>query len=352
MAGVPDSLLAPLLMSVNGHPELIESYHTVPNEGNAVALSAGYYLSNNKTPFIYLQNSGLGNAVNPLTSLISENVYDIPMVLIIGWRGEPDLLDEPQHNLMGKITLDLLRLMEISTIQLDSSTTSSQLDIFLTGINPRKAIVVKKNSFEDVMKPVFTNNYTINRYEAITAIVKRFNNSFFVATTGKASRELYDIREKLFMIHSFDFLNVGAMGHTSSVALSLAISNPNRQIICLDGDGAIIMQMGILGKIAIENPLNFLHIILDNEAHESVGGFENSSPDIDFGAVLKACGYQKVYTVSKIEELISTIVSIEPLGGLTAIVLKIKISSNELLGRPKISPVEQKLSFMEKLTNG
>jgi len=350
LSGVPDSLLAPMLNSINEFPNFIEKYHTVPNEGNAISLSAGYYLSHQKTPFVYLQNSGLGNIVNPLTSLISKEVYDIPLILIIGWRGEPETDDEPQHRLMGRITIEMLRLMEVSILQFDSSTSTEQLDEFLSESHHRKALVVKKNSFEAMGNINYSNQYTLNRYEIIETIVKKFEDAIFVATTGKTSRELFDIRQKNYMSHSSDFLNVGAMGHTSSIALSLSLSNPKQRVICFDGDGAVLMHMGILGKIALDKPSNLIHVILDNEAHESVGGFENSSPEIDFEALLFASGYKKIFTLKDSSQIEETLGSIKLLSELTAIIVKIKISSNEFLGRPKSAPSVQKTFFMERLS--
>jgi phosphonopyruvate decarboxylase len=350
LAGVPDSLLASMLLSINEFPHFIEKYHTVPNEGNAIALSAGYYLSQQKIPFVYLQNSGLGNIVNPLTSLVSKDVYDIPLILIIGWRGEPELVDEPQHRLMGRITIELLRLMEVSTLQFDSSTSTEQLDEFLSGSNHRKALVVKKKSFEAIGNMSYYNQYTLNRYEVIETIVKKFEDAIFIATTGKTSRELFDIRQKNSMSHSKDLLNVGAMGHTSSIALGLSLSNPNQQVICLDGDGAILMHMGILGKIAQDNPSNLIHVILDNEVHESVGGFKNSSPKIEFEPLLNNIGYKKIYFSYDIENFNYILNFVKPMDGLTAIILKIKNFSNNNLGRPEISPTEQKLDFIQAIT--
>jgi phosphonopyruvate decarboxylase len=353
MTGVPDSLLAPLLHSVNEFSEFFERIHTTSNEGNAVGMAAGYNMATQKVPFVYLQNSGLGNIVNPVTSLISKDVYDIPMVFIVGWRGAPGYDDEPQHKLMGLATEPILKSMDMSYLVLDKySNPKNVMDFLLTSLqseNKRTALLVKTSFFDQTYPLLNSNSYKLSRYEALETIFDHFNDAVFVATTGKTSREIFEIRERRGESHENDFLNVGAMGHTSSIALGIALVLKEKKVICIDGDGSLLMHLGSIAKIAFEKPKNFVHIVIDNMSHESVGGFYNSNPNLDLRDVLDSVGYKKVFSVESKKQLVKSISSINNTNDLSGLIIRVKIGSKVSLGRPNISPDQQKIKFIDSL---
>ena len=275
--GVPDSQLKSLC------DFLIYKYGTDPlhniiaaNEGNAVALAAGYYLSTKKYPVVYMQNSGEGNAINPMASLMDVNVYGIPAIYVIGWRGEPGVHDEPQHVYQGKITCSLLELMNISYMVVDKDTTvdemSNKMTAYFSLLSQGKSVafVIKKGALVNDKKINYTNDYKITRESVIETIIKYTGDDPIVSTTGKASRELFELREKKSQGHQNDFLTVGSMGHASSIALAIAINKPAKRVWCIDGDGALLMHMGAMTCIGSCRPKNLVHIVINNESHETV----------------------------------------------------------------------------------
>ena len=354
-AGVPDSQLKALC------DELMEKYgtgkqhHIVANEGNAVALAAGYHLATGKVPMVYLQNSGEGNAMNPLVSLASERVYGIPLLLVIGYRGEPGVKDEPQHLFQGEITLDFLKLLQIPYFVLEKGSQEEELKKALEGFakefqrGKQAAIVVKKGALEKEHGYHYNNAYNFSREEAIRCIVDYTGDSPIVSTTGKASRELYEIREERGEDHSRDFLTVGSMGHASSIALGIALEKENERVVCLDGDGALLMHMGAMAVLGASGQKNILHILLNNEAHETVGGQPTVSPNIDYGSVAKACGYSKSYLVRNQKNLERVLLESAKEEGPIFLEVRCAMHSRENLGRPKESPRENKELFMKKL---
>lgn len=356
-AGVPDSLLKNFCAYVTDHAP--EDKHIISaNEGCATALATGYHLATGKIPLIYMQNSGEGNMVNPLLSIADSDVYSIPILIIIGWRGEPGVHDEPQHAKQGKVTCSLLDAMRIPYAVLDGEMENSDLTPILDKAyeqikanNAPYALVVKKGTFADYQ---LQNNQIVDaqlkREEAIeTIMLTAPETAAFVSTTGMASRELYELRDKYQQSHERDFLTVGGMGHASQIALAMAMNQPQRLIFCLDGDGATIMQMGGLATIGSRKPANLIHIILNNGAHDSVGGQPTVGRKIDLCAIAKGCGYQRVLQASSCEELKAGLTQAIDGPKLTFIDVLVKKGARKDLGRPKSSPRENKSALMEFL---
>ena len=354
--GVPDSLLKNLCAYITDNSD---SFHNIiaANEGAAVGIAAGHYMATGEVPVVYMQNSGIGNAVNPLMSLADEKVYSLPILLIIGWRGEPGVHDEPQHVKQGEVTLPLLDAMEIPYVIL-SDDDSSALPAVQMIVNDCKklsrphAIVIRKNTFGKYrLKNEAANDYPLSREEALTRIVKSLDNdSVIVSTTGKLSRELFELRESSGQDHSHDFLTVGSMGHASSISLGIALEKPERRVYCFDGDGAFIMHMGAITNVGALAPKNYVHVVFNNGAHESVGGQPTLGFGIDMCAIAKSCGYKEAVTVTtgeEFEELSKTINTIE---GPALVELRVRIDSRENLGRPTTTPIENKDAFMKFLS--
>lgn len=350
--GVPDSQLSSFADYVEENCDNI----IAANEGNALAIASGYNLSTGNYPLVYLQNSGLGNIVNPVTSLTHNEVYSIPIVYLIGWRGQPGVHDEPQHIKQGAITLDLLKLLDINFTVISKDTEFTELkEIFENEfINQLKegnsvAIVVSKGAFEEY-KIKKENKNILSRENAIQAIVNHLSEEeMVVSTTGKSSRELFEYREKLKQGHGNDFLTVGSMGHSSSIALGVALNNSNKKIFCFDGDGAILMHMGSLALIGSIKPENFHHVMFNNSAHESVGGLPTIMSDIDIDEIILSCGYKKVYNASSIDELNEILPQFIEDAGPVFLNIEVNLKSRKDLGRPTTTPFENKLEFIKKL---
>lgn len=278
--GVPDSQLKALCDYLIATYGVNNKHHVIAaNEGNAVGIAAGYHLGTGNVPLVYMQNSGEGNAINPIASLLNEHVYAIPTIFVIGWRGEPGVHDEPQHVFQGMITCSLLEVLEIPYFIISSDTTIEEIkevmnNNFLPLLKQGKqvAFVVRKNTLTTDKKVSYKNDNTLTREEAIKTIVKFSKDDPIISTTGKASRELYEAREANGQDHSRDFLTVGSMGHASSIALGLALQHPEKRIWIIDGDGALLMHMGALPVIESCNVKNLVHVVINNGAHESVGG--------------------------------------------------------------------------------
>jgi phosphonopyruvate decarboxylase len=347
--GVPDSLLKNLCACIEERTAK-RDHIIAANEGNAVAIAAGHHLATGRTPVVYMQNSGLGNCINPLTSLTHPEVYRIPMLLLIGWRGEPGLHDEPQHLVQGRITTDQLKLLGIDFYELDSnSNADSILSKCVKRIKQRKspvAILIKKKTFL-CYKPKKRTPYIYNfsREQAIRQIIElSTTKDLLLSTTGKCSRELHLIRQERGETIS-DFLTVGSMGHTSSIALGVALG-VSKKVICLDGDGAALMHLGALPIVGAAAPQNFLHIILNNGAHESVGGQPTVGREINFEKLADAFNYKNCFSIEKSDELDRRWSKIYSTAGPTMLILNIDSSSKETLPRPDCSPEENKTNFM------
>lgn len=358
-AGVPDSLLKNFCAYVTDNAD--DSHHIIAaNEGCAVGLASGYHFATGKTPLVYMQNSGLGNIVNPLLSLADSDVYSVPMILVVGWRGEPGVHDEPQHVKQGKVTCELLEAMQIPYAILTDDETKLDEQIkncysYMKEHSSPYAFVVRKNTFAEYKLqkniPVVAD---MSREEAIDVCVKNLDNdTIFVSTTGMASRELFELREKLSgeseksAAHKSDFLTVGSMGHASQIALSIAIQKPSRRVVCIDGDGAVIMHTGGMTTIGVKKPSNFIHIVMNNGAHDSVGGQPTVGLQIDLCGIAKSCGYENVVSVKNEKELATALVEAVKKNVLSFIEVKVKKGARKDLGRPTSTPQENKIVFMQ-----
>ncbi len=353
--GVPDSLLRPFcdwLMTEHG---VGEKHIIAANEGNAVGLAAGYHLATGKVPVVYLQNSGQGNIINPLASLMNDKVYAIPCIFVIGWRGEPDVKDEPQHIFQGEITLKLMEDMGVETFVISRETTKAEIDEqlkkwqSLLQKGKQVAFVVRKGALEFAQKVKYSNNYRMSREEIIKHIVGESGEDIIVSTTGKASRELFEIREANAQGHGYDFLTVGSMGHSSSVALEIALQKPDKKIWCIDGDGALLMHMGAMAVIGANRPENLVHIAINNGSHETVGGMPTVAQKLDVVKIAEGCGYKTAVSVETPEELEKALSVAKTARELTFIEVKCSIGAREDLGRPTTTAKENKEQFMNKL---
>ena len=353
--GVPDSLLknfcAYLTDTAGSKNHIIAA-----NEGCAVGLAAGYYFATGNVPLVYMQNSGLGNTVNPLLSLADREVYSVPLLLVIGWRGEPNVHDEPQHIKQGRVTCSLLDAMEIPYCVLSDEETEAKLQLekaysHIKALSSPYAIVVRKGIFDSYkLKTNEAVPAEMSREEAIEKIVLNApSNACFVSTTGMASRELYELRDKHGQGHAKDFLTVGSMGHASQIALGIALTKEDKTVFCIDGDGAAIMHLGGLTAIGSQRPKNMVHIVLNNGAHDSVGGQPTVGRKINLCAVAQACGYDKVVSVKTLEELQSRLKELCTNSGSVFIEVLVSKGARADLGRPKSSPIENKKAFMEFL---
>jgi phosphonopyruvate decarboxylase len=329
---------------------------TVANEGNAIALAAGYHLATKKIGLVYMQNSGLGNAANPLVSLADKEVYSIPMLIIIGWRGEPGIKDEPQHVTQGKITKTLLKTLDIPYSILPDTLLGAQKELKKAlGVIKKQsvpyAIVVKQRTFLSYNpNRVSESLYHLSREEALKLAVDQLSTrDIVVSTTGKVSRELFEYRETLHQDHSKDFLTVGSMGHSSQIALGIAQVKPSRDVYCLDGDGALIMHMGALVTIGASNAKNLKHIIFNNGAHDSVGGQPTAGFNIDIPSIAKACGYQFINRAESTDEIIEKLIKLKSVQGPALLEIRVRKGARKDLGRPTTSPVENKQAFMKFL---
>jgi phosphonopyruvate decarboxylase len=348
--GVPDSLLKNFCAYVTDtaprHKHIIAA-----NEGNAVGIAAGHYLATGKPALVYMQNSGLGNTVNPLLSLADEKVYSIPMVLMVGWRGEPGVHDEPQHVKQGEVTQALLEAMQIPYVILDDvAQISGQVALAVRRKAPT-ALLIRKGTFGKYqLRNTSKNDCPLCREEALKLVVDQLRNSdVIVSTTGKLSRELFEYREAKQQGHGHDFLTVGSMGHSSSIALGIALEQPNRRVFCFDGDGAFIMHTGALGIVASEQPANFFHILFNNGAHESVGGQPTIGFAISATEIAKASGYRAVLTAATADEMTTALKALETLKGPVLLELRVSICSRDDLGRPTTTPIGNKQAFMNEL---
>ena len=354
--GVPDSLLKPLcnyLMDAYG----IDSKHHMiaANEGHCTAIAAGYHLATGKVPAVYMQNSGEGNVINPLASLLNDKVYAIPMIFIVGWRGEPGVHDEPQHIYQGEVTVKLLEDMDVAAYVVTKETTEEELDaqmqVFRSLLAKGKdvAFVVKKGALSFEKNVEYSNKNHMRREEIIEHIVNVSKEDPILSTTGKASRELFEIREKNGQSHKYDFLTVGSMGHTSSIALGVALQKPQQKIWCIDGDGAMLMHMGAMAVIGANKPSNLVHIVINNGAHETVGGLPTVASEINLVKMAEACGYPYAVRVSEFEQLDKELQAAKERRELTLIEVECAIGAREDLGRPTTTALENKENFMRYL---
>ncbi|MCP4003680.1 MAG: phosphonopyruvate decarboxylase [bacterium] len=353
--GVPDSLLKDFSNCVSEHATSGDELITA-NEGAAVALAAGHHLATGGLGLVYMQNSGLGNAMNPLTSLVDPEVYSIPILLLIGWRGEPGHPDEPQHLKQGRVTLATLETLEIPyeihPETLDESAASLERAVeHMRGNASPYALVVRAGTFSPYEKSESAREaFEMRREEAVIEIASLLDPAdVIVSTTGKTSRELFEYRASTSRDFSGDFLTVGSMGHASQIAMGVALARPSRQVVCLDGDGAAIMHMGSMAISGRRAPENFKHVIVNNAAHDSVGGQPTVGNEIDFPAIARACGYRDAWCVSRRETLKDAVGRMRAASGPVLLEVRVSKGARTDLGRPTIAPIDNKHSFMKRL---
>lgn len=353
--GVPDSLLKNICAYITDN---VDEKHNIitANEGNAIAFACGHYLATSKPAVVYMQNSGLGNCVNPLLSLSDEEVYQIPFLMLIGWRGEPGIKDEPQHIKQGKVTTDLLAVMGIDFSVLPTDINKAKEVIvfakkYMQETKNPYALLVQKDSFDRYALQTKKQPCSdLSREEAICLVVKALKTTdIVVATTGHISRELYEFRENNNQPHNTDFLCVGSMGHASSIATAIAIEKPNKNVFCFDGDGALLMHMGAMPIVATQNLQNLKHIVFNNQAHDSVGGQPTCFAPMSVTKIAKASGYKKAYSVSTAEEITLVLPKFLSVKETAFLEIKVKCGARSDLGRPKEKPSENKEMFMKNL---
>lgn len=352
-SGVPDSLLKELCSCI-AQESSAEQHIVAANEGGAVALALGYHLATGNIPLVYFQNSGLGNIINPLLSLADQEVYAIPMLLVIGWRGEPGVHDEPQHKKQGRVMLPMLDAMEIPfsllSPELDrADTTLKDAVAHARTSSTPYALVVKKDTFKPftAFQPE-SPSFPLSREEAIHQVIEGLDDrDVIVSTTGMPSREVYDYRRKKGSGHHRDFLTVGGMGHASHIALGIALQQPDRSVYCLDGDGATLMHMGALSLNGTLKAKNFKHIILNNGAHDSVGGQPTVGLAIDFLSIARASGYRQVLRAQTKQELASGLTDLKRSSGPSLLEIRVRRGARKDLGRPATTPIQNKQAFMD-----
>lgn len=353
--GVPDSLLKDICAYIQDH---LDGKHNIitANEGGAIGLAAGYHLATGKIPVVYMQNSGEGNIINPLASLTDKEVYNIPVLLIIGWRGRPGVHDEPQHIKQGKVTLPLLETMGIryQVLSKDETTTEAQIAAAvdeMRATNEVYALVIEKGTFETYqLQNVISNDLTLSREEAVQTVASSIGAAdVIVSTTGMISRELFEYRTLCQQSHERDFLTVGSMGHASQIALGIALAKPGRRVWCFDGDGAALMHMGGMAILASKQPRNLIHVVFNNGAHDSVGGQPTVGLSVDLPKIADAVGYQHTFSVSDKDSLQRAVSTVKDLSGPVLLQVCVKKGNRKDLGRPTTTPIENKEAFMHFL---
>lgn len=353
-AGVPDSLLKNICAYITDNIPR-ENNIIAANEGNAVGLAAGYHLATGKVGCVYMQNSGEGNIVNPLLSLMDADVYKMSLLLIIGWRGEPGVHDEPQHVKQGKVTLSLLETMGVPYVVLDENWHNQVAEALqaIQSCNGIYALIVRQGTFDEYkLQNHQTQEWALSREEAIKIVVDKLReDDIVVSTTGMISRELFEYREAKEQGHAHDFLTVGSMGHASQIALGIALQKPNRRVIVFDGDGAMLMHMGGMAIIGDYNPKNLVHIIFNNGAHDSVGGQPTVGQKIKVEAIAKAVGYADVVSVDSPMALMFAMnhVNNAVMDGVSLINVNVRKGNRKDLGRPTTAPQQNKEALMNEL---
>lgn len=348
--GVPDSLLKSLCAALG---ELPAANHLVAaNEGGAVGIAAGHYLATGRPALVYLQNSGLGNTVNPLLSLADPEVYGIPMLLVVGWRGRPGFKDEPQHVKQGRVSEQSFDAMEIPYFVVEGTTdladVMAKANAAMIARSGPVALLVAEGTFAPYKAQAkLASTLPLSREEAIARTVAHFDETTaVVSTTGHISRELYELRQTGQSNNVRDFLTVGSMGHSSSIALGMALAQPDRRVVCLDGDGALLMHLGALPIIGSSAPKNLLHVVLNNGAHDSVGGQPTVGFACDFGQIAAASGYRLTSRCETAEEIDAAIKQALSQEGPAFIEIRVRTGARSDLGRPKSTPRENRDGLM------
>ena len=356
--GVPDSLLAPFIDCIMARYGISDKHIVAANEGAAVGLAAGHYLATGHPAVVYMQNSGIGNAVNPICSLLHEKVYSIPVVFVIGWRGEPGVKDEPQHVFQGEATLPLLDCLEIPYVVISEETVDlhDTVELYKQYISKGKSVafVIRKGALVNSEKYEYASNSEISREDALRIILdktEKTGKNVYVCTTGKLSREVFELREHLGSGHSHDFLTVGSMGHSLMIAHGIALAKNDMRVFCLDGDGAALMHLGSLGVVGTHAPKNLIHIVFNNGAHETVGGIPTVCDGLNLSKVAISLGYTTSLRVESINDLTDSLDEAVNTDGPVFIEVICNLNSRNDLGRPTKSPVQNKNDLIDYLNS-
>jgi phosphonopyruvate decarboxylase len=353
-AGVPDSLLKNICAAIaDSGTDIITS-----NEGAAVALATGHHLATGEIPFVYMQNSGFGNAINPLTSLTDPEVYAIPVLLMVGWRGEPGFKDEPQHVKMGRVNPALLDALEIpfEVLSKDPEFAEDQLDRAFSMMRSTSGpfvLLVQADTFAPYTSTTLKTvpAYGWKREDAVRELLAALPEvATVVSTTGKTSREVYETRISRKEPAGRDFLTVGCMGHASQIAAGIALAKPELQVVCIDGDGAFLMHMGSAAITAALKPKNLLHVVINNGSHDSVGGQPTVGFEVPLDRIAAACGYAAVFRADSAAELKKILSEALQRSGPVFLEIRTDGGARANLGRPKSTPVENKTVFMQRLS--
>lgn len=354
-AGVPDSLLKNMCAYITDHFDAAHNIITA-NEGAAVGLAAGHYLATGQPACVYMQNSGEGNIINPLASLTDQEVYNIPVLLLIGWRGRPGVHDEPQHVKQGKVTTGLLNVMGINyeVLAKEEDNAEKQIGKAIKALQNKDmfALVIEKDTFDEYkLQNVGENDLTMSREEAIQTVAAALGEKdCIVSTTGMISRELFEYRAAMKQGHERDFLTVGSMGHASQIALGIALAQPERRVWCFDGDGATIMHMGSMAIVGNKAPKHYVHVVFNNGAHDSVGGQPTVGLKIDLPAIAKAVGYTNAFSVDNKTDLMDALKTVKMAEGPVMVEVKVKKGNRKDLGRPTTTPIQNKEALMSFLS--
>jgi len=362
ITGVPDSLLSPFIDEVIDRYGISDKHIVAANEGAAVGLAAGHYLATSHPAIVYMQNSGIGNATNPICSLLHEKVYSIPVVFVIGWRGELGVKDEPQHVFQGEATLPILDCLEIPYVVVSGETDdlSSTFEAFMHHIKAGRSVafVIRKGALQREGKVKFESDVKLSREDALETILGAAggkmplgSKAVYVCTTGKLSREVFEIRERQGEGHGSDFLTVGSMGHSLMIAFGIALAKPERRVFCLDGDGAVLMHMGSLAVVGSHKPSNLVHVVINNGAHETVGGLPTVGKGLDFSKTALTLGYRKTIRVYSHAELMSAINDLVIMDGPVFIEVVCNLDSRSDLGRPTTTPIQNRDELMTNLAD-
>ena len=354
--GVPDSLLAPFIDAVMEKYGVSDKHIVAANEGAAVGLAAGHYLATSRPAIVYMQNSGIGNAINPICSLLHKKVYSIPVIFVIGWRGELGIMDEPQHVFQGEVTLPLLDCLEIPYVVVSESSEGMEAIVkdFKKHIENGQSVafVIPKGALTNARKVKYENDAILSREDALKSIFRVTGDekrAVFICTTGKLSREVFELREQSGEGHGQDFLTVGSMGHSSMIAYSVALAKPERRVYCLDGDGATLMHMGSMAIVGARRPDNLVHIVINNGAHETVGGLPAVSGGLELHKIAHTLGYLKTFRVWTQCELENVLLEEANVSGTVFIEVMCNLKSRVDLGRPTTSPIQNKLDLIKNL---
>jgi phosphonopyruvate decarboxylase len=355
--GVPDSLLKELSSFIETNVNT-ENHIVAANEGNAIGIATGRYLATRTPACVYMQNSGFGNAINPLLSLADPSVFSIPMLIFVGWRGEPSTADEVQHKMQGSIMEDLLHALQIPFFH--SSYSSNFLDTLQLAINRMLkesrpvVLLISKDTFDrKIVPPEKLQDFPMTRARALELVIENLSEECFtVSTTGFISRELFNIRSNFSGDTRNDFMMVGSMGHASSIAFGLAVANPQKKIVCLDGDGAALMHLGALPVAAQIKSINLFHIVINNGVHGSVGNQSTVAQEIDLCGIALSSGYLESSKVMTEEDLVNALKRLNNLSGIKFLEILVNTEYDENLKRPTVSPKENKNFFMEAFHSG